>query len=107
VIVIGAPVFRYYPFVPSQFLPTGVNLLHITDDPNMYSKAPVGYSLVSDSLLFLESIIPLINKRSQASKVFAKKTHIQPDFDTLPLAPDAVFAILSPLCPKEFILVEE
>lgn len=107
VIVIGAPVFRYYPFVPGQFLPTGVNLLHITDDPNMSSKAPVGHSLVSDSLLFLESIIPLINNRSQASKVFAKKTNIQPDFNTLPLSPDAVFATLSPLCPEEFILVEE
>jgi benzoylformate decarboxylase len=38
VIVIGAPVFRYYPFVPGRYLPEGAKLLQVTDDPNMSSR---------------------------------------------------------------------
>src|SRR4029077_1176170 len=38
VIVVGAPVFRYYPFVPGRYLPPGAKLLQITDDLNMSSK---------------------------------------------------------------------
>ena len=64
VVVVGAPVFRYYPYVAGQDLPPGTHLLQVTDDPNMSSKAPVGDSLVSDSLLFLERIIPLVTARA-------------------------------------------
>src|SRR6202012_3215338 len=34
VLVIGAGVFRYYPFVAGPALPEGTELLQITDDPN-------------------------------------------------------------------------
>jgi benzoylformate decarboxylase len=33
VLVVGAPVFRYYPHVPGDYLPDGARLLHVTDDP--------------------------------------------------------------------------
>lgn len=48
VVVIGAPVFRYYPFVPGQWLPEKTRLFHISDDPGETSRAPVGMSFMAD-----------------------------------------------------------
>ena len=42
VVVIGAPVFRYYPRVPGPYLPPGTSLIHITNDPDEAARAPVG-----------------------------------------------------------------
>jgi benzoylformate decarboxylase len=50
-IVIGAPVFRYYPYVAGDYLPQGTRLLHISDDPAETARAPVGDSLVADPVL--------------------------------------------------------
>ena len=105
IIVVGAPVFRYYPFVPGAYLPAGARLFHVTDDPGMSSKAPVGDSLVSDSRLFFESIQPLVVPRS--GRRAAKAAAVPPASDDLPLSPDRVFEIVSSLCPADMVLVEE
>jgi benzoylformate decarboxylase len=107
VMVVGAPVFRYYPYVAGQYLPSGTHLLQVTDDPNMSSKAPVGDSLISDSLLFFECIIPLVAARSVSTPAVSKPKAAQPNTKNLPLSPDAVFSLIVPLCPEEFVLVEE
>ena len=107
VVVVGAPVFRYYPYVAGPYLPSGTHLLQVTDDPNVSSKAPVGDSLLSDSLLFLEHAIPLVEARRGATPDVSKPKPTQPDTQSLPLSPDAVFSLLAPLCPEEFVLVEE
>ena len=39
VLVVGAPVFRYYPYVPGPYLPPGLRLLHISDDPAETGRA--------------------------------------------------------------------
>jgi benzoylformate decarboxylase len=48
IVVIGAPVFRYYPYVAGEYLPAGARLFHITDDPNEAGRAPVGESVLAD-----------------------------------------------------------
>lgn len=106
IIVIGAPVFRYYPYVPGAYLPPGARLLHVTDDPNMSSKAPVGDSLVSDSRLFLESILPLVQRKA-AGRPAAKASEAPRQEDEFPLCPDRVFEIISSLCPEDIVIVEE
>jgi len=60
VFVVGAPVFRYYPYVPGEYLPEGASLLHITDDPAEAARAPVGDSLLSDARLALEGLLNLV-----------------------------------------------
>src|SRR6201998_677231 len=42
VIVIGAQVFRYYPYVAGEYLPEGRELLEITADPGLAGAAPGG-----------------------------------------------------------------
>jgi benzoylformate decarboxylase len=48
IVVIGAPVFRYYPYVSGEYIPTGSRLFHITDDPSEAARAPVGDSILAD-----------------------------------------------------------
>jgi benzoylformate decarboxylase len=55
-LIIGAPVFRYYPYVPGPYLPNGLRLLHISDDPAETSRAPVGDSLLGDPVLSLVAL---------------------------------------------------
>ena len=59
-IVIGAPVFRYYPYVPGPYLPEGLRLLHISDDPSETARAPVGDSLLGDAVLALAGLTSLL-----------------------------------------------
>ena len=54
--MVGAPVFRYYPYVPGPYLPVGLRLLHISDDPAETGRAPVGDSLLGDAVLSLEGL---------------------------------------------------
>lgn len=60
-LVIGAPVFRYYPYVPGKYIPDGLELLHITNDSAESARAPVGDSLVSNPVLALTSLLELIS----------------------------------------------
>ena len=106
VCVVGAPVFRYYPYVPGDYLPEGSCLLQITDDPSMAAKAPVGESLISDAGLFLSSFLTLIDQRGTGS---GSPLRIAPKSFTpeTPLSPDAVFATLKALSPQDLVLAEE
>src|ERR1700758_5024835 len=57
VVVIGAPVIRYYPFVDGPYLPDGAKLWQVTDDPQEAARAPVGESLRGDAVLGIEQLI--------------------------------------------------
>jgi len=59
-LLVGAPVFRYYPYVPGPYLPDGLRLLHISDDPAETARAPIGDSLLGDPVLCLEGLKELI-----------------------------------------------
>ncbi len=107
VIVVGAPVFRYYPFVPGRYLAEGTKLLQVTDDPDMSSKAPVGDSLLADARLFLEAILPLVKARPRPATAALRKPPSKPDTATLPLSADAVMSLVREACPAQFVLVEE
>jgi hypothetical protein len=59
-LVIGAPVFRWYPYVPGPYLPAGLRLPHISDDPAETARAPVGDSLIGDAVLALVGLTALM-----------------------------------------------
>ena len=63
-VVIGAQVFRYYPYVAGEYLPEGTELLQITADPALAGAAPVGDSVLGDSLLALEQLVDMVDDHS-------------------------------------------
>ena len=40
--------FRYYAYVPGDYLPPGTRLVHITDNPSEAARAAVGDSILGD-----------------------------------------------------------
>jgi benzoylformate decarboxylase len=108
VVVVGAPVFRYYPYVAGPYLADGGRLLHVTDDPAIAAKAAVGDSIVADSLLFFEEVIPRIAGRRAAARSAAAPAKAAPASPPgLPLSAGAVFETLAAHRPADFVLVEE
>ncbi|RSS79147.1 benzoylformate decarboxylase [Streptomyces sp. WAC06614] len=56
VVVIGAQVFRYYPYVPGPYLPEGTELVLLTRDAEEAAKAPVGDAVVADLALTVRAL---------------------------------------------------
>ncbi|GAA1823514.1 benzoylformate decarboxylase [Planosporangium flavigriseum] len=105
ILVIGAPVFRYYPYVPGQYLPEGTRLLHVTDDPDEAARAPVGDSLLADPALACAALAEQL-PASDRSGPQPQSAPSEPEMTT-PLSPDALYATLARVWPEDGILVEE
>src|SRR6266852_5937342 len=64
-IVVGAQIFRYYPYLAGEYIPHGTELLQITSDPNDAGAAAVGDSLLGDAKLTLELLIQLVPQTTE------------------------------------------
>jgi benzoylformate decarboxylase len=115
-LVVGAPVFRYYPYVAGPYLPEGLRLLHISDDPGETARAPVGDSLLGDPVLSLEGLKLLLgNHKPKTTKARETLAHrLAPHPPGAPkfsgdgrLTAAQVFRALNQVRPPNTILVEE
>jgi benzoylformate decarboxylase len=108
IVVIGAPVFRYYPYVPGPVIPEGSSLLQVTDDPTDAGSALVGDSLLSDAKLALEALLELVEdgsaRTAPASRQISKTL---PEIPNSPLTANEVYAALSEVRPEGAIVVQE
>jgi benzoylformate decarboxylase len=107
-VVIGAPVFRYYPYVPGPVLPQGCELLQVTSDPSDAALALVGDSLLGDAKLTLEALLASVEDGSSRTP---PKPHVWerklPESPNSPLTASEVYAALSELRPENAIVVQE
>lgn len=108
IIVIGAEVFRYYPFIAGDYLPAGAELLQVTNDPHDSAAAIVGDSLLSDAKLALEAFIeaiPAITSRPAPTPLHIDRK--LPSTPNSPLTAFEAFSALSELRTDDAILVNE
>ena len=56
-LVVGASVFPYYPYIPGPSLPEGAALVAITSDPDEAARAPMGDAIVADVGLTLAALL--------------------------------------------------
>jgi len=115
-LIVGAPVFRYYPYVAGPYLPPGTRLLHISDDPAETARAPVGDSVLGDAVLSLAALTDLLGERKaktdRAREKVAHRMAPHPSnsgkvsHDGL-LTAAQVFNALNEIRPANAILVEE
>jgi len=108
IIVFGAEVFRYYPYLPGDYLPQGAALIQVTNDPHDAAAAIVGDSLLSDAKLALEALteaIPAEISRSAPAPLHVEKK--LPASPNDPLTALEAFSALSELRPENAVLVNE
>ena len=108
VVVVGAQVFRYYPYVAGEYLPEGTELLQITADPGLAGAAPVGDSLLGDALLVLDQLVGMIEERSDRPVPAAPVRPSAVDAEaSAPLTTEAVWSTLSTVKPADSPVVTE
>ena len=62
ILVVGASVFPYYPYLPGEYLPEGAELVQITSDPEEAARAPMGHAVVGDVKKGLEHLFGRVGK---------------------------------------------
>jgi benzoylformate decarboxylase len=105
VLVVGAPVFQYYPYAPGSYLPSGAELVAIVDDPDAAARAPVGDALIADPALAVRGLLELLPQTNRPAPAPRAPLEIPPAVDTL-TAPQ-VYDILGPLFGHNGIVVTE
>ncbi|MBZ9639972.1 hypothetical protein K8369_11245 [Streptomyces sp. PSKA30] len=108
VVVIGAEVFRYYPYVPGDYLPDGTELLQITGTPGVAAAARMGDSLLGDPAMAIELLLDMVAEGSTrtALEPMARPREL-PQVPNSPLTPPEVYATLSKVRPPDAVIVNE
>jgi benzoylformate decarboxylase len=104
VIVAGAPTFKYYPYIPGDFLAAGTGLVLITDDPDEAARAVTGDALLGDPATTLAELAALLPE-SDRPEPAARPAPPEPDLGAL--TPAAVFATLARALPADAVVVNE
>ena len=116
VLVVGAEVWRYYPYVPGPVAPPGLELLQITNDPHDAATAVVGDSLLSDARLALEGLYQLLH--STVDQPSSESNATEPSAETAlaqstekpeasPMTALDAWTAIAQLRPKNALLVQE
>ncbi|MDD7941935.1 benzoylformate decarboxylase [Actinomycetospora lutea] len=109
VLVVGAAVFRYYPYVPGPFLPEGTRLLHVTADADQAARAPMGDAVVADPALTLRALLERVGP-GPADRAAAPQRAALGEPRTAGegrLTAEEVFSTLAQEWPQDGVLVSE
>ena len=106
VVVIGAPVFRYYPRVPGPYLPEGTSLIHITNDPDEAARAPVGDAIIADVRSAAQALLAAA-KPTQRSAPPPRAPIPAVEHAETPLKPESLWAAVGHAAPADTLWVSE
>lgn len=105
VVVIGAPVFQYYPYVPGPVVQDGTRLFQVTDDPAEAHRAAAGTSIVGDVKLAIRNLTELVSKSTRKAP---DKPGPPPEPEaSVPMNVDFVMRAISDACPDDTIFADE
>ncbi|MFE3260062.1 benzoylformate decarboxylase [Nocardia sp. NPDC059091] len=106
VLVIGSPVFRYYPLVEGSYLPDGTTLVQLTNDPDEAARAPIGDSVVGDLTALTRAILDRVTRSDRPSQ--APRGDI-PALEpaSAPLAPESLWNAVGRAAPSDTLWVSE
>jgi benzoylformate decarboxylase len=108
-LVVGAPAFRYYPYIAGPYVPVGMRLLHVSDDPAETGRAPVGDSLLGDAALSLAALTALFADQRPSPPSSDRRRVPAAAVPASGARPSAaqVFAALAEIRPPRAVLCEE
>jgi benzoylformate decarboxylase len=105
VLVVGMPVFLYYPYLPGPLLAAGTTLVAITSDPDEAARAPMGDALVGDVALALQELVELVGQSDRHAPDPRPDPPEPPDED--PMSGSAAMAALADAWPNGAVAVAE
>lgn len=105
ILVAGASVFAYYPYIPGDLLPDGASLVAITNDPDEAARAPMGDALVADVRLTLEALLAAAAPAERDTP--EARPAPEPPEASDPISGSAAMAALAEVFPDDGIVVLE
>ncbi|WP_025274023.1 benzoylformate decarboxylase [Haloglycomyces albus] len=104
VVVVGAPVFKYYPYVPGPWLANGTDLIQLTSAPNEAVDAVVGSAWVGHVGSALEGLLKKVQHHRTPPEPLPEPVSVS---DVDPPLPEAVFDALAASAPANTVWVNE
>ena len=104
IVVIGAPVFRYYPYVAGDYIPAGASLFQITDDPSEAARAPIGASVLADPG---RSCAVLADEVPQSTRTPPSCPQLPVTEQTTKITAERLYQAIEETRPKDSIIVQE
>jgi benzoylformate decarboxylase len=104
VVVLGAPVFLYYAYVPGDAIRPGTKLFQITNSPQDASSALAGTSIVGNIAAATKYLCGRVKKVER--NVPIQSTPPEPKAE-YPMTTAYLFSTLAKLLPRDAIIVEE
>jgi benzoylformate decarboxylase len=104
VVVLGAPIFLYYAYVPGNAITPGTKLFQITNSPQDASTALAGTSIVGNVAAAAEYIRSRVKPVERAVAARTKAPEPQSEH---PMTCSYVFSVLNKLLPRDAIIAEE
>jgi len=105
VVVLGAPVFLYYAYVPGHAIKPGTKLFQITNSPHDASAALAGTSIVGN-ISAAARYLRAQAKPRQRSVAPPRIETPQPECG-YPMTPGYLFSVLNKLIPRNVVICEE
>jgi benzoylformate decarboxylase len=104
VVVLGAPVFLYYAYVPGNAIAPGTKLFQITNSPQDASAALAGESIVGNLKVAAEYLLGRVKPVDCVVPARTKPPEPQAEH---PMTCSHVFSVLNKLLPRDAIIAEE
>lgn len=105
VVVLGAPIFTYHVHSEGPFVPEGVQLFQIIDDPEAAAWSPVGSSLLSTMRLGLSRLLELVEDATRPAPT--PRASLKVPEATNPMSGAFVMHTIAEVMPKDAVIVEE
>jgi benzoylformate decarboxylase len=105
VIVIGAPVFLYYAYVPGETISPKTQLFQITNSPDRAAQALAGTSIVGSVKVAAEYICTNLKPRKTTARSMPPMA-AAPKPET-PITPAYLFSVLNKIMPENAVIAEE
>jgi benzoylformate decarboxylase len=104
VLVLGAPVFLYYAYVPGDAIASGTTLFQITNSPQDAASALAGTSIVGNIAVAAQYIASRVKPIGRNAPSRTKEPEPKPEH---PMTTAFVFSALNRLLPADAIIAEE
>lgn len=105
VVVLGAPVFLYYAYVPGNTIKPGTSFFQITNSPDHASAALAGTSIVGSVAAAARYLRAHVGKKNRGLSSSRKEP--PPPKPEYPITPAYLFSVLNRVIPPNAVICEE
>lgn len=106
VLVLGAPVFRYFPYVPGEPAESETRVIHVTDNPEEAARAATGTGIMGDVGISIRQLVEHLPKETDRFAPAIRPEATASDTEGS-LTPEHVMHAVARSLPANAIVVEE